>query len=350
MRKMTNSSVFKLICLIGTVALLSGCCKKSTKSKPDCDQHILFRAHPSYGPYFHTEIFTICPDGSNRKQLTRAVDVCSDYASWSPEGGKILFHRWLEQGEAGTSIWVMSATGVNQKKLVDEGSFPLFSPDGSKIAYVLGREQLKVMNSDGSNIKYLTEVYFGVGKFCYSWSPDGSQLAYVRTSRDLYKVNSNGSDNRKIVEVYMRVCEPAWSPDGSKIAFCSVSPDTGGHDIYIVDPAGVELQRLTYLRTSETCPVWSPEGTQISFHVFNPQKDTYELWLMNKDGSDQQKLHESPTIMGGRSLPSWSPDGTKIAFSRAGYLGGGEPELYIMNSDGTEKRLLTNGSDPVWQP
>jgi Tol biopolymer transport system component len=348
---MKTLSVFKLICLIGAVALLGGCCKKPTKSKPDCEQHILFRApFPAYS--YHTEICIICPDGSNRRRLTHTEDICSDYASWSPDGVKILFHRWLEkEEERGTSIWVMDATGANQRKLVDEGEGEslTFSPDGSKIAYVVDDgEQLKVMNSDGSNIRELTEAHCGLGKFCYSWSPDGSQLVYVRSSWELYRINSDGSDNQKIIELWGRVCEPAWSPDGSKIAFSSLSPDTGNHDIYVVDPVGTVLQRFTYLRTSDSCPVWSPDGAKILFHVHH-SGHTHEIWVMNENGSDQRKLYESPIIMGGVDF-SWSPDGTKIAFSRVGYLGAFEPELYIMNSDGTEKRFLTNGVDPVWQP
>jgi len=340
-------SVFKLVCLIGAVALLGGCCKKPTKSKPDCEQHILFRApFPAYS--YHTEICTICPDGSNRRRLTYTENVCSDYASWSPDGRKILFHRWIEERGRGTSIWVMDATGANQRKLIDEGSFPLFSPGGSKIAYVKGREQLKVMNSNGANIKDLTEVYFGLGKSCYSWSPDGSQLVYVRSSRELYKINSDGSDNQKIIDLWGRVCEPAWSPDEPEIAFSSLSPDTGNHDIYVVDSAGTELQRLTYLRTSDSCPVWSPDGSKILFLVHHSSHNTHGIWVMNKDGSNQHKLYESPITMGGLDF-SWSLDGTKITFSRAGWVDV-KPELYIMNSDGTGKRFLTNGVDPVWQP
>jgi Tol biopolymer transport system component len=38
---------------------------------------------------------------------------------------------------------------------------------------------------------------------------------------------------------------------------------------------------------------------------------------------------------------AWSPDGRRLAFTRANV--GSLPELWVMNADGSEKRLLTRG-------
>lgn len=48
---------------------------------------------------------------------------------------------------------------------------------------------------------------------------------------------------------------------------------------------------------------------------------------------------------------SWSLDGNKIAFMSGR---DGNPEIYVMNADGTEQRRLTNSleneSEPFWSP
>ena len=57
--------------------------------------------------------------------------------------------------------------------------------------------------------------------------------------------------------------------------------------------------------------------------------------VSNSDGSGDTVL----TVNGGGFDPSWSPDGTRIAFAR--YVGCCNPEIYVMNADGSDERRLT---------
>lgn len=80
-----------------------------------------------------------------------------------------------------------------------------------------------------------------------------------------------------------------------------------------------------------------------------------EIYVMNADGSNQTRLTNSPFT---DENPSFSPDGTKIAFHShrnhpTGYLG----EVYVMNDDGSNQRRLTtsienegDSSQPAWSP
>lgn len=73
-----------------------------------------------------------------------------------------------------------------------------------------------------------------------------------------------------------------------------------------------------------------------------------EIYLMNPDGSQPMNLtNHTETDM----QAAWSPDGTQIAFvSRRD----GNSEIYVMNADGSSPTNLTNHSDsdylPVWSP
>jgi TolB protein len=50
-------------------------------------------------------------------------------------------------------------------------------------------------------------------------------------------------------------------------------------------------------------------------------------------------------------LPAWSPDGKKIAFLSER---DGNPEIYVINADGSAQTRLTNNpgedGDPAWEP
>lgn len=73
-----------------------------------------------------------------------------------------------------------------------------------------------------------------------------------------------------------------------------------------------------------------------------------EIYLMNPDGSNQTRLTDSPFVDG---APAWSSDGQKIAFFTER---DGNYEIYSMSVDGTNLLNLTNNSwddeDPDWSP
>jgi len=73
-----------------------------------------------------------------------------------------------------------------------------------------------------------------------------------------------------------------------------------------------------------------------------------EIYVMNTDGSEQKRLTNSPNSDGS---PCWSPDGKKIVFTSKR---DGNIEIYVMNADGSEQRNLTNNPAidawPSWSP
>lgn len=231
-------------------------------------------------------------------------------------------------------IYVMNADGTSPTRLtVNEqfDSWPSWSPDGSRVAYVHepvdsaagNTMEIYVMNADGSNPTRLT-VNNAID-YMPSWSPDGSRIAFISNRAyeaagydysspcDIYVMKADGTNPTRLTTngVDSRI---AWSPDGSRIAYSD-----GG--IWVMKADGTNPTRLVVGEQ----PAWSPDGTRIAFTAWQNSAD--RILVMKADGTN-------PTFLVDGSQPTWSPDSARIAF-----VGGSD--IYRINTDGTGKIGLT---------
>ncbi|MET1012643.1 MAG: hypothetical protein ABWY83_09725 [Actinomycetota bacterium] len=189
-------------------------------------------------------IETADPDGSDIVRLTDGVN--DSWASWSPDGTKILFSSTrydssIEQCMPGfphehgcpTDIYVMDTDGSNAVRLTDDPASeyqPVWSPDGGMIAFArsLGDPQLShpaifTMDPDGTDVRQVSSADGG-SDFWPSWSPDGTQIVFATIRREdwgIWTVDADGSNEEQVFGGVGTgyVNNPVWSPDGSLIAF-----------------------------------------------------------------------------------------------------------------------------------
>ncbi len=113
-----------------------------------------------------------------------------------------------------------------------------------------------------------------------------------------------------------------------------------------MSPDGKNKKQLTSGQTEYWMPAWSPDGKKIAF-VSRLFPMGMNIYVMDADGTNPQQLTSTGTNMS----PSWSPDGAKIAFA---YRESGAIQIpwdiWLMNADGANKRLLASGDDPSWSP
>ncbi len=158
---------------------------------------------------------------------------------------------------------------------------------------------------------------------------------------EIYVINADGSEQENLTQHPARDSHPSWSRDGRKLAF--VSRRDGNSEIYVMNADGSGLRNVTRAPSNDLDPAWSPDGRAIAFVKMiqkkcpSPRDNTpcnyvhgvvYEpnLYVVNGDGSGLRRL---TTQWASLVNPSWSADGKTIRFGR--YLvqadGSGQTEL-----------------------
>jgi len=115
--------------------------------------------------------------------------------TWSPRGSRIAFVV-DDVKTAGYAIYVMKPDGTQATRL-QAGHGPVWSPDGSTIAYRDRGDE--VMRADGSNVRQWRACWCGI-----SFSPGGSRLAYPggrghASSGALFLASSDGSRRTRVL-------------------------------------------------------------------------------------------------------------------------------------------------------
>jgi Tol biopolymer transport system component len=252
---------------------------------------------------------------------------------FSPDGTRIAFDNFL-QGEYG--IETADPNGTDVVRLTDgvNDSWATWSPDGTKIVFSSTRSDptiegclpgfphefgcptdIYVMSSDGSNVVRLTDD--PAEEFMPVWSPDGSRIAFVRNTQGtpvmspvIFTMNPDGTDVRQISSgVGGSDFWPSWSPDGTQVVFAAIR--NGDWGIWVVDADGSNEHMILggtgagYVDN----PVWSPDGNLIAF-VGNLSVDDYSpddaLYVMRPDGTDVTPIADAPGIGVAGDL-AWQP-------------------------------------------
>jgi acylaminoacyl-peptidase len=284
---------------------------------------------------------------------------------------------------------------------------PQISPDGTRVAFVRAsfdrmqdktQRSLWIVNSDGSGLRPLTGP--NVNASSPRWSPGGQRLLYVATSKgqvaEIRVRWMQTGQTARLASLQHRPGELAWSPDGTRMAFAMFVPakqpqtiahmppkpkgaDWGppiqtitrlvyrsggrsrpyGHTHLFVLPAtgGTPRQVTSGDRDDSGSLTWTPDGKSLVYSANRHKNATYQprnsdIYIVSAAGGKPRALTDRN---GPDTAPAVSPDGTKIAYTGFNdrYQGYQVHRLYVMNRDGSDKRLVTGHFDrdvrhPLW--
>lgn len=161
----------------------------------------------------------------------------------------------------------------NNHQYIVYNQAPVFSPDGSKIAFISsksGNRAIYVMRNDGRDLKEVFSNRFegiAVDGFPLSWASDNKTLFFVSKERGIkyiFKGNIETEEIEKIViPEFDNLFSPAISPDGKYLAFTAIKD--GFSDIYIYNLENKEVINITKNVFANNYPTWSFDGTAILF-------------------------------------------------------------------------------------
>ena len=238
-----------------------------------------------------TQVWTMRPDGSDRKQVTNIEGGISDYL-FSPDETKLAYIKEIKFGKATKDIYpdLPKATGRIITDLMykhwDEWveTIPhIFIASVGDTPIISGKDIL-----EGEPYEAPTKPFGGSEEL--SWSPDGNTLAYssrkkvgldyaLSTDTDIYLYNvisgstTNATEGNKGYDTH-----PRFSPDSRKLSWISMERD--GYEADLKRLFVMELGKKTYLTEGFECDVdetvWSPDSKSIYF--LSTKEAETQLW------------------------------------------------------------------------
>jgi Tol biopolymer transport system component len=285
-----------------------------------------------------------------------------------------LFGGCVSLGEeTRAGIYRVRPDGGALTRIAEEPAIPVWSPDGTAIAWAGERAIWFALLPDLNPNQVVSSPRPGTP----AWKPDGSGIAFVDNEERALSIVSLDGGERVVVPLLSDALHengaflplrntPSWSPDGGRLVL--IAWDGNGDEVYAVNADGRELRRISSVRASGELidgnnrngptraiadaarPDWSPNGELVAFALIpEVARSTGGLYLVDAEGGRAQRRQTRLVPIAG---PSWSPDGRSLLFVARN---SGGSDIYLFFPERRTLRNLTDRnilvpSDAAWSP
>ena len=299
----------------------------------------------------------------------------------SPDGSRVIYtrsHVDRQKDRWASELWIVNADG-SRNRFLAKGSSPVWSPDGSRIAFLAeaegGGPQIFVrwMDEEGA-VSQVTRD--GPTPRDIHWSPDSKRIAFTRVVpapetwdlpsmpappdganwtktprivrrmhfrqdrvgfleegfRHLFVVPADGGAARQLTSGDWHVGSRGavgldygagidWTPDGAGLVFDASRVDDADlryreSHIHFVDLASGAVRQITQERGPWSGPVVSPDGRHIAFGGYGWTEQTYKVSDLQVIGFDGSGHRAlSEALDRDAGNPVWSPESDRIGFT-----------------------------------
>jgi len=257
---------------------------------------------------------------------------------------------FISKFDDGKEIYLMDYDGRRIRRLTTSHTInltPVWSPDGSELAYVSWRGRqpgVYAMSAEGEDL-HLSTVGGNLSS-APDWSNDGRKLVYSSDkpgNTEIFVLDRTTGRNTQLTRHPAIDTSPAFSPNGREIAF--TSDRTGAPQIYLMDAEGLNVRRISWTGGYNESPSWSPSGDRLAY--VSRIDGRFDIVLLDISSNKTRRLTRGT---GNNENPAWSPDGKHLVFAsdRAGTY-----DIYTISaSGGPARRLTRNGNcfTPHWSP
>ena len=280
------------------------------------------------------EILTMEPDGSGVKCLTcgKSNLAKAGYAGhkgqpyWHPSGDYIVF----------------TAENTNYERWRK-------GKDLTVVPVISGRNNdVLIMNTNGDNFWQITNVPESGGSIRASFSPDGTMLYW----NEEYSLEEHGKPSKWSLKL---------NPLGEKWGLWRIiiaDIDLASEKPVVTNQRIVNINKLYPNKVLIEGQGIQPDNKTLVFVAADinetagccqwgwPPKDIFgychwsDVYTVDLRGDNLKRLTNTPYLH--NENPEFSPDGGRIIFSETQWCVGKGADMYMMNSDGSERRRLTH--------